>query len=141
MKNLNLNYQELAFIMNLKPTFTKELFLNILKVEKVTTKAEIEAKELQKHFKLIKSVDPRYDGINELLFNLEHKSELYKEFLTKATFIKANKFLNAQGIFYKICSKKQLDHARELLNQRHIDYVDNINRRSEVKKKYVKPVE
>lgn len=118
MKNLELTYQE-----------------------KVTTKEIVSVADLKDRFKPIKSVDIRYDGMNELIFNLEHKSELYKKFLRKPVYYKANKFTGQHAIFYKICNEKQINHFTEILDKQHIDYIDGVNKRAVggLGKKYIKP--
>lgn len=112
MKNLKLNYSELAFIMDIKAANTKEIFLKMLDVEKVSVKDEISVLELMPYFCIIKSVDSRYDGQNELVFNLEHKSENYKKYLKTKSMAKHKKFTSGKTIFYKICNPEQLEKIK-----------------------------
>jgi len=113
MENLKLNYSELAFIMDIKAKESKEFFLNLLEKEKVSLKDELEVGILKNLFKPIKSLDSRYDGVNELIFNLQHKSDNYKKYLAVKSIVKHKKFNGGKTIFYKICNEKQLEHAKE----------------------------
>jgi len=117
MEKLKLNYQELAFIMNTKSTEAKQLFLNHLEKDKVSVKDEIEVSELLIYFEPIKSLDARYDGVNELVFNLQHKSGNYKKYLSVRGIVKKKKFNAGKTIFYKICTPEQLEHAKLCFNE------------------------
>lgn len=129
MENLELNYQELAYIMDLKTVEAKDLFLKILNQEKVKTKETISVSVLKDHFENIKSLDARYDGQNKLIFNLNHKSRNYKKFLSVKGMVKVKKFTAGKTVFYKICSKEQLAHAKEAFtfNNKVMFPLDNEN--------------
>jgi hypothetical protein len=117
--DISINYLELAFIMNAERSFCKQLFLNYLGTDKVSTSEEIPVKTLKKAFKNIISLDRRYDGQNELIFNLQHKSELYRKELSSKVVIKHGRFTTGKTIFYKILNPKQLEHAETIIKQRH----------------------
>lgn len=110
--DISLNYTELAFIMGLKRQWCKLAFMKILNTQELSTNQEIEVEKLCSLFNPIKSVDKRFDGMNELHFNLQIKSSLYKEELTRKSALRYQKFTGAKTIFYKICSPEQLEHAR-----------------------------
>jgi hypothetical protein len=119
MKNteqINLNYQELAFIMDIKANEAKDIFVKILDKEKVSVKDNVLVLDLKSYFKDIRSLDLRYDGKNELIFNLENKSRNYKKYLSVKSMVKKKKFTAGKTIFYKICNEEQLSHAKEAFN-------------------------
>lgn len=118
MMDITINYLELAFIMNIDRSRAKEFFLNHLKQDKITTKDEVKVDELKSYFSSIKSLDKRYDGQNELVFNCNHKSELYRKELSNKQTVKTGRFRAGRTIFYKICSKKQLEHFNEALKSK-----------------------
>lgn len=116
MKNLELNYQELSYIMDIKSSEAKEIFAKELDKEKVSTKDLLTTEKLSRYFNQVKSLDKRYDGQNELIFNLEHKSRNYKKYLSVKSMVKKKKFTAGKTIFYKICTEEQLTHAKECFN-------------------------
>jgi len=109
--NIELTYSELAFIMTIDVSEAKNIFMSELKEDKVSTKQTLLVKDLIKYFGLVKSVDSRYDGENQLMFNLEHKSENYKKYLSDKPSIKNKKFSGGKSVFYKICSREQIEHS------------------------------
>jgi len=113
MEEIKLNYRELAFIMNLDAKDMKSIYIDVLKEDKVSLKDEILVSDLIASFGVVKSNDSRYDGYNELLFALEHKSRNYKKYLAVKGNVKNKKFTGGKTIFYKICTEEQLNHAKE----------------------------
>lgn len=57
--------------------------------------------------------------MNELLFYLEHKKQLYKRFLNEKQTIKRKKFTGGKSIFYKILTKEDLNLIEDNLNAKH----------------------
>lgn len=122
MEKLKLNYQELAFIMDLKSAEAKEIFIKEFEKDKVSVKDEIEVEKLKYKFGSVKSLDLRYDGVNQLVFNLEHKSNNYKKYLSVKSIVKRKKFNGGKTVFYKICNETQLKHAAERFDYYHSIY-------------------
>lgn len=122
MEKIYLNYQELSFIMDISQKESKSIFLKILNIEKVTTKDLIDVDNLKSSFKNIVSLDHRYDGQNSLIFNIEHKKQLYKKFLNEKAFIKNQKLSGGKSIFYKILPSEDLELIKSNLKYKH-DYI------------------
>lgn len=117
MENIQVTYSELAFLMNEDVSYCKEIFLKVLKEDTIKSKEVVKVSELTSFFKSIRSVDSRYDGQNELVFNINQKTSLYKKYLSDKSSIKAKKFTGGKSISYKICSEDQLRHAEHCLNE------------------------
>lgn len=116
---ISLNFTELAYIMNLNRTWCRQAFMKILNLEKVNGNDEIDIDTLCGIFKQIKSVDPRYDGMNELLFSIHMKRERYKDELASKSALRYKKFTGAKTVFYKICTEEQLEHARAVFQEKN----------------------
>lgn len=116
---ISLNYTELAFIMALKRDWCRQAFMKILNVKELNGNDEIPLQQLTGLFKPIKSVDPKYDGMNELLFAIQAKRELYKNELDSKSARRYKKFTGAKTIFYKICTEEQLQHAAAVFENRN----------------------
>ena len=67
--------------------------MKILNVKELNGNDEISIEDLTVLFKPIKSVDPKYDGMNELLFSIQVKKELYKDELDSRSARKYKKLL------------------------------------------------
>jgi hypothetical protein len=115
-QEIQLNYLELSFITGINSKQAKFIFEQELSLEKISSKQLLEVKVLEKHFKTVRCFDNRFDGQNELIFCLEHKSENYKKYLSNKAVIKNKKFTGGKSIFYKICSPKQLEHAKACID-------------------------
>lgn len=109
LQKLSLNYLETAFIMGLKGSECKVIYEKIIG-EKFNSKTEISVSDLMPKFKVVRSVDNRYDGENSLLFNLMYKSENYKKFLNLKSVIDKKKFTGGKSIFHKIMNERQEEH-------------------------------
>jgi hypothetical protein len=70
MENVELTQAELAYIMDLSAAESKAIFLRIADEEKIKRDHVLKVSELIGEFKKVRSADQRYDGENELLFNL-----------------------------------------------------------------------
>lgn len=109
--DIALNFTELAYIMDLNRTWCRQAFMKILNTDKVNSNDEISLETLCGLFEPIKSVDPRYDGMNRLIFSISMKRDQYKNELGSKSAQRYKKFTGAKTVFYKICTKEQLDHA------------------------------
>ncbi len=104
---IELTYPELSFITDIDNAEAKEIFLEELKSEKVTTKQVITVGRLTQYFDKVKSVDARYDGQNKLIFSLDHKAGNYKKYLSDKPSIKNKAFtatLSTNIIFLFECT-------------------------------------
>jgi hypothetical protein len=115
MKEVYLNHSELAFIMDIPVKEAKDIFSEILGKDKTTVKDQIKVEDLIGSFKKVRSIDKRYDGQNELMFNLEQKKQLYKKFINDKSVIKQKKLTGGKSIFYKILSEKDIEFIKENL--------------------------
>jgi hypothetical protein len=118
---MKLNYLELAFLMDIKVSDAKDIFIKEISalVPKINTKNEIETSELEKYFTNVRSLDPRYDGLNKLRFYLSQKTTCYKNHLSDKRFVRKKKFTGGETVFYKICTEEQLKYIEIVFNLHH----------------------
>lgn len=113
VENLELDYRELSFIMDIKTADAKEIFIEVTGMEKVKVAELVSVQKLVGFFNSVASIDPRFDKKNSLILALEQKQNHYKKFLSKPQFVKAKKFKGGASIFYKILDTDQLIHANQ----------------------------
>lgn len=136
MKNLKLNYREVALLMGKKSTDIKEdVFTPFFEdKESVTLKNQMTVNELNIYFPLFRSVDTRYDGKPSIEVHLDLKKSDYKKHLKSKKFIESGKFSGGASLFFKICDKDQLDHIKKV-SDTWIDYrkqlKENLQKRKE----------
>lgn len=111
MKNLTLNYLELAFIMKIKDIEAKKMFSQIMNQDKITAKDFLESETFVNAFGTVVSVDYRYDGMSKFLFYLDQCKKSYKRFLNDTSFVKKGMFTSGKKVFYKILSEENLKHC------------------------------
>lgn len=117
--DLEINYLELSYIAEIDSQKAKDIFQQILAVDKVKRNELLKVSDLKKCFGTIRSLDTRYDGENKLLFYLNHKSENYKKFLSHLPTIKKRNLLGGKSILLKIMNEKQLSHFKEVINKKY----------------------
>ena len=117
--DLEINYLELSYIAEIEGQKAKEIFQQILDVDKVKRNELLKVSVLVSCFGNIRSLDPRYDGENKLIFFLNHKSENYKKFLSHIPTIKKRTLLGGKSILLKIMNEKQLKHFHDVINKKH----------------------
>ena len=128
---LELNYSELMFIMDIDKETAQRHIDIFLDGKPCVLKDLVKVNDLKDCFEGVKSCDARYDGQNELLFNLEHKQTLYAEYLNLKSFIKAKKFKGGKTIFYKICTLEQLNHAKYVFENKY-EFLYGKNKQQEI---------
>ena len=116
---IELNYLELSYIAEIDSQKAKEIFQKELKIDKIKRSEVLNVTTLKKHFDNIRSLDPRYDGENKLIFYLNHKSENYKKFLSHMPTIRKRTLLGGKSILLKIMNEKQLSHFKEVINLKY----------------------
>ena len=117
---LSLNYLEYAYAACISVDLAKERFRTILDVERMPPKAEIAVSALGAYHKndLVRSIDPRYDGLNRLVFTIIHMGPRYKNYLNEFTFIKNERLGGGKSIYYKILKNHEIDHINRVLKQK-----------------------
>lgn len=123
-KSLKINFLELAYIMDIEQEKAKEIFVKNVNRLVITESTLTPVYTLLDSFENITSLDKRYDGQNELLFNLMNKSHYYKRYLNDMGFIISGKFTGGKSILIKIMNKEQLIH---LYSVKKIKYKEIIN--------------
>ena len=128
--NLEINYLELSFISGktsldkLNSDQCKAIFRKELKIEEDQPLRKTDlicVSKLYKYFKNIKSVDKRYDNINELVFVLNHKSKLYKKYLSNLGVIQSKFLLGGKSILWKIMSDSEKQHFTFIVTSKNED--------------------
>lgn len=112
---MTLNYREVAFVLNRPSTEIKSKFQELLKLDKVSIKDEIESDKLGWEFGLIKSVDKRYDGLPLFPFYLRECAKSFRNYLNDKSNIKAKKFTGGHAIFYKVLSEEDIEFCNNNL--------------------------
>lgn len=121
VSKIKLNYLELAFIVEKPSWWARELFDAILD-KNVSRKDLVEVKDLVEFFDPIRSVDVRYDGINSLIFYLQHKSSLYKRYLSHHGVIKKGALVGGKSVLWKIMNQTQKDHFNMIIQPKYKFY-------------------
>jgi len=117
---IEINYSELAFIMKISATQSKEFFKKELGLDKITLKDTITSYKLHGKFGELRSVDPRYDGTDKYDFYLEQCAKSYRAYLNEKDFVKKKVFGGGKTIFYKLLNKESLDFIEESVYQKHL---------------------
>lgn len=127
VNDLKLNYLELAYIQDISVEESKEIFekLSGRKVVREWTLVKVEV--LKQAFGDIKSLDKRYDGENQLVFNLIHKSEQYKKHLCDEVFIISGKFQGGKSVLLKIMNNEQLRHLYSVRKEKYNNIINALN--------------
>ena len=115
LKEIELNYLELAFIMTIPTGEARNIFQSVLQSDKITKNDLAKVSVLYGKFKNITSLDARYDGQNSLLFYLTHKKASYKNYINDKSCIKQKKLTGGKSIFYKILDQQDLDFLEQNL--------------------------
>ena len=112
---MKLNYREVAFVLNKPSTEIKTKLQELLKLDKISIKDEIDVDSLENQFGIIKSVDKRYDGLPLFPFYLNECKKSYRNYLNDKSNIKAKKFTGGKAIFYKILTDKEIEFCNNNL--------------------------
>ena len=99
---MTLNYQTIAFVMDIPTRQAKEFLSQIMNKDKLTTKDTISHEDLVGKFGTLRSVDNRYDGRDKFLFYLQQRKESYRNYLNEKQLIKKKKFTGKYEIFYNL---------------------------------------
>lgn len=116
---MTLNYQTIAFVMDIPTKQAKEMLSQIMNKDNLTTKDQIIHHELVGKFGTIRSVDSRYDGQDKFTFYLQQRKESYRNYLNEKQLIKKKKFTGKYEIFYNLLTKEQIDFCHSVLEQKH----------------------
>lgn len=111
IKKLQLNYRELAFVSDKHSAKECKEFFEEVEGEKIDTSTLIEVSKLLKYFHEVKSIDPRYDGMNYLILKLKLMGSGYLKWMQDNSVFKAGGFTGGKAVFYKILDEKQLSHV------------------------------
>lgn len=122
---LRLNYFELAFIQCIPVKKSIEIFEKCSGRSTVEDWTTCKVDRLLLFFDSVKSLDNRYDGINELVFNLMCKSHLYKNLLNDMDFIITGRFSGGQTVLKKIMDKEQLIHLYSVRKTKYNEIMNN----------------
>ena len=116
---MRLNYQTLAFVMDIPAAEAKEMFKHLLNQDTITTKDTILDSEFKGMFGKIRSVDARYDGSDKFLFYLQQRKESYRKYLNEKSCIKNKKFTGKFKFFYDVLTNEQIEFCHDVLSQKH----------------------
>lgn len=116
---LRLNYLELAYIQDIEVDKAREIFYQLSGRDIVRDYTLASVEVLKAAFSNISSLDARYDGYNELVFNLLNKSENYKKYLSDEHFIITGKLLGGKSVLLKIMSKEQKLHLYSIKKEKY----------------------
>jgi len=118
MKDISLNFQELAFIMEIPVAEARVLFEKIIG-EKPKVVNYLSVSALKDNFGTTRSLNQRYDGVNQLVFNLRYKAKNYLKYVNDKSIIKKKGFTGGKKIFYKIMSDEQKKHFERVINYKY----------------------
>ena len=116
---MTLNYQTLAFVMDIPTKEAKEQLKTIMNQDNVTTKDLIMASEMVGKFGLIRSMDPRYDGTDKFNFYLDQRRKSYRNYLNEKSCIKNTGFTGKFKIFYQLLTQEELNFCHKVLEEKH----------------------
>jgi len=119
-KELELNYSELAFVMNIPVEESKAFFNSeFTDKEKVSTKDLLPVSKFIGAFGKTKSCDSRYDGLDKFEFMLEQCRKSFKKYINETAVVKKQKFGGGKAVFYKILSQEEIDWIKNNLFVKH----------------------
>ena len=127
VNDLKLNYLELAYIQDISIDESKEIFEKLSGRKSVREWTLVKVEVLKQAFGSIKSLDKRYDGENQLVFNLLHKSEQYKKHLCDEVFIISGKFKGGKSVLLKIMNNEQLRHLYSVRKEKYNNIINALN--------------
>lgn len=116
---MTLNYQTVAFVMDIPTKQAKEMLSQIMNKDKITTKDRILHTDLIGKFGTIRSVDTRYDGQDKFMFYLQQRKESYRKYLNESQLIKKQIFTGKYEIFYDLLTQEQIDFCHNVLKQKY----------------------
>ena len=116
---MTLNYQTIAFVMDIPTKQAKEMLSQIMNKDKLTAKDQIIHHELVGKFGTIRSVDSRYDGQDKFMFYLQQRKESFRKYLNESQLIKKKRFTGKYEIFYNLLTQEQIDFCHSVLEQTH----------------------
>lgn len=116
---MTLNYQTLAFVMDIPTKEANELLKIMMNQDKVTTKDLIMHSELIGKFGTVRSVDPRYDGMDKFNFYLDQRRKSYRNYLNEKSCIKHKSFTGKFKIFYQLLTQEELNFSHKVFEEKH----------------------
>lgn len=118
-KKIQINFKELAHIMEIPERRAKSIVETALNVKAVKADSYVHVDKLVDHFPNAKSVDVRFDGVSQLLFNLATKSENWRKH-TKDKGAASNLMLGGgKSVYYKIMTDEQKQRLFQALDYQH----------------------
>jgi hypothetical protein len=117
--NIDINYKELSFIMNIPQTQAKAVFCKILGLDKVKIDLLINSSDFRGVFGQVRSVDYRYDNKDKFEFYLDQCKLSYKKYLNDKQFIKTLVLPSKLSIFSKILDKEELKFMSDVVEYKH----------------------
>ena len=114
-----LDYQTVAFIMDIPIKHSKEVFKQILGQENVTVRDKVNENMLVGRFGKIKSMDPRYDGTDKFNFYLDQRRQSYRNYLNEKSCVKNAKFTGKFKLFYQILTQEEIDFCNKVLEEKN----------------------
>jgi len=116
---MTLNYQTLAFVMDMPVKTTKEMLKTILGQDNITTKDQVSSEKLIGLFGTVRSMDSRYDGTDKFNFYLDQRRKSYRNYLNDKSCIKSCGFTGKFKIFYELLTQEELDFCHKVFEEKH----------------------
>lgn len=120
MKEVQMNYQELAFVMSIPSATAKKMYQDRLGNEKIKLSDTIPSNEFRGSFGKLLSIDKRYDGQDKFIFYLSQVSSSWRNFLNEKQSIKSKKLSGGKSIFYKVLPEEDLEFIKVNLEKKHL---------------------
>lgn len=120
MKEVDMNFQELAFIMSIPSTKAKKIYQEKLGNDKIKVSDTIPSNEFIGYFGKLLSVDNRYDGQDKFSFYLDQVSKSWRNFLNDRQCVKSKKLSGGKSIFYKVLPDETIEFIKDNLEKKHL---------------------
>lgn len=115
---ISLTAQQYAYVMSLPAKVARERFLDYFGTDKMPPNAEIPVTALGVHHDEVKAVDPRFDGVNALVFRLMLMGPGYKKYLNEKSFIKQGKLGGGKSVYYKLLTAAEIKKISQIFKEK-----------------------
>lgn len=116
---IRINPAELAFITGLTLEESKVCFEFFADRKVIYDHTTATISNLKRGFSEVRSLDKRWDKMNQLVFAMLTKSECYKEYLNYPIFINSGRLDGGKSILLKIMSEEQKRHLYSVRKQKY----------------------